>query len=438
MSSLAQRQNEKDKAAQAATRNGLSREWFLGPEIDFYLRSLAKRLKKPLEIRHMRVHPARISDELVPRLKDYEQDMLGPREELAALEFAETKHGQQSAFDIGRRKLTNLVAIMAMPLADVTQAYDLDLSLSIGKRLVEPLAADGLGMYATVESQNTPQSGVHAVLKRRFANKRDDPSKTGPDIEVGMTLVCRPGKIDPDAANDDGTSQKFIRLVQNDPNSLLAHTANMQQAIDQSTKEHGDKHSAADRDAAAQASAALNTFLLILWDEERLVGIDNAQHGVIGTVSTADVNLPPGALLFVDELDRALEGLKNIPSSLGVAIEHFREMLATTFPADGTHNQGMQQPSDKQQIFGVNLDKDDDSKLTDINQNGIDDTKKRSMGVVVLPVAQQAAVAAQELVVKQQQHAAQEQLNEQPAEPKTPAARGILPSLLGDPQPQDS
>jgi len=286
-------------------------EQLLSPTVDEYLRDLATHLHEPLEIRHIKIHSSRIAIEIFEKIKAFENRFVFRREEIAAHEIADP-YDALTLMDEGRRELSELIAGAVIPLADITHAYDLYLTLRIGIGLEPPIAEEGLAICASVARDSHKKSN-HGVWHQRLVLKKETKTPASEKkIEIGLTMVCWPGRVDlGEIHGDDGDVEKFMRLTGSD-SALYRMTLKTLRIFEERRQLLSEELNNVEREAIRQAGMALRVVLIALAASRNKVLQDQL----------ARAGADEGAS-FVESVKQAMQTVKSASPALTASVQQY-------------------------------------------------------------------------------------------------------------------
>src|SRR5579871_5373559 len=126
-------------------------EQSLAVDIRKYLAHLAALVKSPIVLR-VRGRPQCIALEIHNALMLQEQRLMPRKEEICAHEMTDPHN--VASIDTGRHELSNLVAGIALPLAENMWANEVHIDLQIGHGLPSPYAPDGMAVCIVFDCKN--------------------------------------------------------------------------------------------------------------------------------------------------------------------------------------------------------------------------------------------------------------------------------------------
>src|SRR6185295_6047240 len=102
------------------------------------------------------------------------------------------------------RELSDIIAGIASPLASNTWANEVNIDMQIGHGLPSPYAPNGISVCMVFDCKR-------GVMRQRFAFQKEEAApETESDVLLGMTVVCRPGKIGSHHMRDESDRMQIM------------------------------------------------------------------------------------------------------------------------------------------------------------------------------------------------------------------------------------
>jgi len=300
-------------------------EQTLNANIRKYLVHLAALAKSPIVL-SVHGRSQGISADIHNALSVREQKLMPRKEEIAAHEMTDPHN--MASIALGRQELSDIIAAIAVPLANYTWANEINIDLQIGHGLPSPYAPNGMAVCMVFDCK-------HGTMRQRFAfHKEEEPPNTESEVLLGMTVVCRPGKIGTHQIHDESDRSQLLSLLQSDAALFqwTLYTLLIIAYIQQDAEIRMGEEMRAQFNEVRSTLQAIRLAIRMKLDQDAAIAVAASDQ------QTAPVTIPA-----LDQVRQSLQAISRVSPRLAVAIVRLEQTLQRLIPAvqahAATHNQ---------------------------------------------------------------------------------------------------